>query len=211
MKLLVLTDLHQKTNMIPWINDLIDTERPDAVLCLGDVTDLGTTEDAVSIISSIHGKKYVLPGNCDTWDVPQAISSIAVNMHGRSTEILGHYMAGLGGGTISPFNSPFELTENEIDSGLRPISKKGMILMTHAPAFDTLDHIPNGTPVGSHAIRKIIDDFEPILAVSGHIHEDIGIKKIGKTICVNPGPAMDGRAAVIEIENSDVKARLIGP
>ncbi len=211
MKLLVLTDLHQKTNMIPWINDLIDTERPDAVLCLGDVTDLGTTEDAVSIISSIHGKKYVLPGNCDTWDVPQAISSIAVNMHGRSTEILGHYMAGLGGGTISPFNSPFELTENEIDSGLRPISKKGMILMTHAPAFDTLDHILNGTPVGSHAIRKIIDDFEPILAVSGHIHEDIGIKKIGKTICVNPGPAMDGRAAVIEIENSDVKARLIGP
>ncbi len=211
MKLLVLTDLHQKTNMIPWINDLIDTERPDAVLCLGDVTDLGTTEDAVSIISSIHGKKYVLPGNCDTWDVPQAISSIAVNMHGRSTEILGYYMAGLGGGTISPFNSPFELTENEIDSGLRPISKKGMILMTHAPAFDTLDHIPNGTPVGSHAIRKIIDEFEPILAVSGHIHEDIGIKKIGKTMCVNPGPAMDGRAAVIEIENSDVKARLIGP
>ncbi len=211
MKLLVLTDLHQKTNMVPWINDLIDTERPDAVLCLGDITDLGTTEDAVSIISSIHGKKYVLPGNCDTWDVPRAVSGIAVDMHGRSAEILGHYIAGLGGGTVSPFNSPFELTENEIDSGLRPISKKGMILMTHAPAFDTFDHIPNGTPVGSRAIRKILEEFEPILAVSGHIHEDIGIKTVGRTVCVNPGPAMDGRAAVIEIEGSDVKARLIGP
>lgn len=211
MKLLVLTDLHQKTNMVPWINDLIDTEHPDAVLCLGDITDLGTTEDAVSIISSIHGKKYVLPGNCDTWDVPRAVSGIAVDMHGRSAEILGHYIAGLGGGTVSPFNSPFELTENEIDSGLRPISKKGMILMTHAPAFDTFDHIPNGTPVGSRAIRKILEEFEPLLAVSGHIHEDIGIKTVGKTVCVNPGPAMNGRAAVIEIEGSDVRARLIGP
>lgn len=211
MKLLVLTDLHQKTNMIPWINDLIDTEKPDAVLCLGDITDLGTTEDAVSILASVHGNKYVLPGNCDTWDVPKAISSVATDMHGKAMDLLGHYIAGLGGGTVSPFNSPFELSENEIDSLLRPISKKGMILMTHAPAFDTLDHIPNGTPVGSHAIRKIIDDFEPILAVSGHIHEDIGIKTIGRTVCVNPGPAMDGRAAVIDVTGAEVKARLIGP
>lgn len=211
MKLLVLTDLHQKTDMIPWINDLVDAENPDAVLCLGDITDMGTTEDAVSIISSVHGKKYVLPGNCDTWDVPKAVSSVATDMHGKSAVVDGCYIAGLGGGTISPFNSPFELDENEIDSILRPISRKGMVLMTHAPAFDTLDHIPNGTPVGSRAIRKIIDEFEPILAVSGHIHEDIGIKTVGKTVCVNPGPVMNGRAAVIDVNGSEVKARMIGP
>lgn len=209
MKLLVLTDLHQKTDRIPWINGLVDSERPDAVLCLGDITDLGTTEEAVSIISEINGKKYVLPGNCDTWDVPKAVSEIAVDMHGKAAEICGYHVAGLGGGTISPFNSPFELTEDEIDSLLRPISEKNMILMTHAPGFDTLDHIPNGTPVGSRSIRRIIDEFEPILAVSGHIHEDIGIKNIGNTVCINPGPAMNGHAAVINVKGRSVDAELL--
>jgi Icc-related predicted phosphoesterase len=86
-----------------------------------------------------------------------------------------------------------------------------MLLMTHAPAYDTLDHIPSGVPVGSKAIRAIIDEFKPILALSGHIHEDYGIKDLGGTICVNPGPAMDRRAAVITITDDQVAVKLIGP
>lgn len=209
MKLLVFTDLHQKTERIPWINGLVESEKPDAVLCLGDITNLGTTEEAVSIISQISGEKYVLPGNCDTWDVPKAISGIAHDMHGKSAEICGRYVVGLGGGTISPFNSPFELTEDEIASTLDPLARPNMILMTHAPGYDTFDHIPNGTPVGSRAIRRIIDLYEPILAVSGHIHEDIGIKNVGKTMCLNPGPAMDGHAAIVRIKGGTVDAELL--
>ena len=211
MKFLVLTDLHQKTENIPWINSLVDEYSPDALLYLGDVTDLGTCEQAKDILSSIKGRKIVLPGNCDPRDTPSEISSVAEDLHGKSTEIGGVYIAGLGGGNISPFNSPFELTEEEIDGKLRPISRKGMLLMTHAPAYDTLDHIPSGVPVGSKAIRAIIEEFKPILALSGHIHEDYGIKDLGGTICVNPGPAMDRRAAVITITDDQVAVKLIGP
>ena len=41
MKFLVLTDLHQKTENIPWINSLVDEYSPDALLYLGDITDMG--------------------------------------------------------------------------------------------------------------------------------------------------------------------------
>ena len=46
MKFLVITDLHQKTENIPWINGLVDEYGPEAILCLGDVTDMGTGDQA---------------------------------------------------------------------------------------------------------------------------------------------------------------------
>ena len=53
MKFLVITDLHQKRSAIDWINDQIEKNDLEFVLCLGDVTDFGTSEDAVELISSI--------------------------------------------------------------------------------------------------------------------------------------------------------------
>ena len=47
--------------------------------------------------------------------------------------------------------------------------------------------------------------------ISGHIHEDYGIKDLGGTICVNPGPAMDKRAAIITVTDDQVAVKLIGP
>ena len=42
-------------------------------------------------------------------------------------------------------------------------------------------------PVGSVAVRRIIEKYQPVLAVHGHIHESGGERKIGKTLCINPG------------------------
>ena len=41
--------------------------------------------------------------------------------------------------------------------------------------------------LGSTAVRRIIEDYEPVLSVHGHIHESGGERRIGKTLCVNPG------------------------
>ena len=211
MKFLVITDLHQKTENIPWINSLVDEYEPEAILCLGDVTDMGTGDQAAEILSRINCRVYCLPGNCDARDLPEKISRVATDMHGKSAEIGGIYIAGLGGSNITIFNTPFELTEEEIDSALRPISRPGMVLMTHAPSYDIFDHIPNGTPVGSPAVRKIVEEFKPVLALSGHIHEDFGVEKIGDTVFCNPGPAKDKYAAVVEIVESSVTVKLIAP
>lgn len=211
MKFLVISDLHQKKSAIEWINDEISKNDVEFVLFLGDVTDFGSGEEAADIISSIKSKVYVIPGNCDPRDLPQKISSVAIDMHGKTVDIGGYKLVGLGGSNITIFNTTFELNEEELYSGLEPISSEGMILMTHAPSYGILDKIPSGLSVGSPAILKIVEKYHPILALSGHIHEDIGVvEKDGTTFC-NPGPAKDGHCALISIKDGKIDVRLIGP
>ena len=42
-------------------------------------------------------------------------------------------------------------------------------------------------PVGSTALRKVIEETKPLLGLHGHIHEGRGVTRIGKTLCINPG------------------------
>ena len=73
----------------------------------------------------------------------------------------------------------------------------------HAPPFDsTLDSAPelgadlrpvmvggseNIIPVGSKAVREMIEKYQPLVGLHGHIHECRGAVQIGKTLCLNPG------------------------
>jgi len=211
MRFLVITDFHQKRSKLELINLRIREYKPDFTLFLGDVTDMGTGEDAANIIRDIDSQVYVIPGNCDPRDMPKKISSVGHDMHGKGAEIAGQYFAGLGGSNITIFGTPFELTEDELYNGLKPISKKGMVLMTHVPSFGILDTIPSGQNVGSRSVKKIVEEFRPILALSGHVHEAIGAVEQEGTLFVNPGPAREGYCAIIDIENKKANAKLIGP
>jgi Icc-related predicted phosphoesterase len=42
-------------------------------------------------------------------------------------------------------------------------------------------------PVGSHAVRQAIEEYQPLLALHGHIHESRGVTRIGRTLAINPG------------------------
>ena len=41
--------------------------------------------------------------------------------------------------------------------------------------------------VGSTTVRQVIEKYQPLLGLHGHIHEAKGVAKIGRTVCVNPG------------------------
>lgn len=206
----MITDFHQKRSMLELINSRIEEYKPDFTVFLGDVTDMGTGEDAADIIQSINSEVYVIPGNSDPRDMPQKISGYGHDMHGRGVEIDGIYFAGLGGSNITIFGTPFELTENEIYQGLKQVSKKGMVLMTHVPSFGILDQIPSGQSVGSKAVKRIVDEFNPILALSGHVHEARGVVEKDGTVFVNPGPANEGYSAIIDIKDGKPEVLLLG-
>jgi Icc-related predicted phosphoesterase len=42
-------------------------------------------------------------------------------------------------------------------------------------------------PVGSKSVRAVIEKYQPMLGMHGHIHESVGYRQIGRTLCVNPG------------------------
>jgi len=92
------------------------------------------------------------------------------------------------------------------------------IYVFHCPPFQTnLDVLPNKQNVGSKAIRKFIEEKQPILTLHGHIHESViasgeFMDKIGNTICVNPGSdyledILD--AVIIDLDNLGMEHEMI--
>ena len=65
-------------------------------------------------------------------------------------------------------------------------------------------------PVGSVAVRDSILTHQPLLSVHGHIHESRGIKKMGRTLAINPGSVYgDGvlQGALIDLDVKKAKVR----
>ena len=208
MKFLVISDIHSSMAVADWADSVAEQEDVDCVLALGDITDFGPNEVAEKILGPIKRNVYAIPGNTDPLSLPETISEFAMDMHGKSAIIDGFHIAGLGGSNPTIFNTPFELDEDTIYSMLRPISKEGMILMVHAPPYGINDMIPSGLNVGSRSILKIVQEFRPILVLSGHIHEDYGVRHIDGTTFVNPGPAKNGMYAIVEVDDGAVRAEL---
>jgi uncharacterized protein len=79
------------------------------------------------------------------------------------------------------------------------------IFSLHCPPHNTgLDEAPQLTadmslkdagratvPVGSTAVRAVIERYQPALALHGHIHEARGTHRLGKTLCINPGSSYE--------------------
>jgi Icc-related predicted phosphoesterase len=101
-------------------------------------------------------------------------------------------------------NEPILKKKDLQDPGQKPI-----VLVTHQPAWGTTIDLQASTRhKGSHSVRSFIENHQPILAVSGHIHEAYGTDQIGSTLLVNPGPFRNGRYATIDINGDTAVAKL---
>ena len=62
--------------------------------------------------------------------------------------------------------------------------------------------------MGSHAVRQLIEEFQPLLALHGHIHESRGEVQIGRTLALNTGSEYNSghiHGAVVTLEGSKVR------
>jgi len=110
---------------------------------------------------------------------------------------------GVGGSNPTPFNTPTEFSEVEIETFLHEgIDKvkdtKFKIMVPHMPPKDTkIDIISTGAHVGSQSVRDFILKHKPDISLSGHIHEARGRDKIENTIVFNAGMFREGGYVVI--------------
>ncbi|RLE53537.1 MAG: hypothetical protein DRJ30_06730 [Candidatus Methanomethylicota archaeon] len=218
MKIIALADIHGRKRIIQKINWKLQTIEADCIIIAGDIAKYMSIEEAAEILSEI--KKLELPviyvpGNMDN---PKLIEGVNVNdtycIHGRSLNFKGYILIGVGGALKGPFRTPLEYAEEEImeilKSTLNMDEWNKVILVTHTPPFNTnADRLSWGEHVGSKALRKIIEEKEPIINICGHIHEARGKDKIKETLIVNPGPAMQGYYSKIEISENDVKVEML--
>lgn len=203
MKALLLADLHGIYDHI----DLLLTTDPDCLFIAGDITQMGPVEDISVLTKRLSLPVLVVPGNCDPRESLACLdNSDAVCLHGSSITFGSVTIAGIGGSNPTPFDTPFECSEEEIDSTLEKLLKRMQknrinILISHAPPFGILDEVSPDVHVGSVSIRKHLGAFD--LVCCAHIHEQRGVVKEGDTWVVNPGPASDGYGALIQIGDGD--------
>lgn len=152
-----------------------------------------------------------------------------VKCEGDVVNLNGYEMITFGYVNPTPWNTPREMKEEEIYTTLKAMVSKidkpeKTIFNLHAPPYGTnLDNAPlldstlkpvvrNGeivmTHVGSTAIRKIMEEVQPLIGIHGHIHESRAFDKVGKTTVINPGSEYNIgilHAAYIVLENNKVK------
>lgn len=215
MKILVVADLHGSATAEKNLAKLLE-KKYDCLLLIGDLTEFGPPEVAESILSvaeSFGVPTLSVPGNCDPKEILEVLDKHGTNLHGKCRKIGDLIFVGLGGSNVTPFKTPFELTENEIYEELSVLLEgiKGQwILVTHAPPFETkLDELPSGMHVGSKSIRRIVEERQPIFLACGHIHEARAVDRLGRTVMVNPGPISKGFAAEALVAGEEVKVELL--
>lgn len=108
-------------------------------------------------------------------------------------------MVGLGGSNPTPFHTPAEMSEEQIEATLEHAGVDNFsIVLSHPPPYGVFDQV-GPLHVGSTALRRMVDEKKPLLLICGHIHEYEGQQVLGETLIVKLGPAERMRAAEIEI------------
>jgi hypothetical protein len=171
----------------------------------------------------------VCPGNDDIFEIDAIISASKCvrSVEGEVVELDGHHeMANSGWCNPTPWHTHREEEDDALLVRLEAVISKvknpsQAVFAIHAPPFGSgLDEAPELTkdmrqayagrsmiPVGSHAVMTVIDKYQPLLGLHGHVHEGKGTRKYKKTLCINPGSMYEQgmlNGAVIELKPQKV-------
>ncbi|OGO41794.1 MAG: hypothetical protein A2W36_06490 [Chloroflexi bacterium RBG_16_58_14] len=152
---------------------------------------------------------YVCPGNDDMMEIDAVIAaSKGVQLaEGRVVRLDDHHeMASTGWSNPTPWDThreePDEALLERIEAVISQVKDiPNAVFNLHAPPYGSgLDEAPELTkdlrpayagrsliPVGSRAVLQVIEKYQPLVSLHGHIHEGKGTRKFRRTLCINPG------------------------
>ena len=192
MKILATADIHGSQYRLNIVLKNIERCSPDLVVICGDITQFGPKEVAKNFLDQIPVETLALTGNIDSSDVGIGIDdSKAKNIEMQKIVKDGISFVGINGVDSRRFKTFNE--KNLVD--------EKSVIITHVPPYGSQDKIFLGMHGGSRELREIVDKHKPRLVLCGHIHEDPGISKIGKTTIVNCSMGKRGEGAIIDIND----------
>lgn len=211
MIIVALTDIHGQTGNIGKIADVL--EMADVVLLTGDITHFGYEKEAKKVLHEIiafNSRIIAVTGNCDNAGVAKYLYQQNCNVQNEVRQLDGYSFCGLGGSLPCPGKTPTEYSEEEFSLFVSSLIKKTIpesqnILLSHQPPLNTVnDEVESGRHVGSKIVREFIEWLQPMVVFTGHIHEGVGIDRIGETHVINPGPFIHGGYAYARILDSQI-------
>ena len=172
-------------------------------------------------------KVYMAPGNDDVMEADDIIADSAaiVNCADKVVMIGDQEMATFCWTNPTPWDTPREKPDEELEPMLEALISQirkveWAIFNFHAPPYGyALDLAPELSKeliqaldrkihVGSKAVAKMIQKYQPFLSLHGHIHESRGIQKVGKTTMINPGSEYSEgilRGVILEVDKGKLK------
>ena len=174
----------------------------------------------------------LIPGNDDPYDIDASLadSQYCINADGAVVNIPGELQViGLGKSSPTPWKTPREVSEDAFREEIYSLADqaedpKRTIFLIHCPPYGSgLDTAPvldenlrlqasagdlMRGPVGSTGVLEAVQQVRPLLSLHGHIHESGGEKKIGSTLCVNPGSEAGSgivRGYLIDVGNDGIE------
>src|SRR5712692_3065275 len=192
------------------------------------------TRMAEKHLATVNIPLYWIGGNDDK---PEALEHVIATPHVHYIDEAvtpfdeDHEILGFGWTNPSPWHTPRELEDDQIEKRLRPLLNRVQdpahcIYLMHAPPYGTgLDIAPKLDtstdpprpftqggqeiliPVGSTTFRDVILETQPVLGLHGHIHETKNAAKLKRTVCVDPGSEYSSgtlRGAVVNLERDRV-------
>ncbi|MEW5959057.1 MAG: metallophosphoesterase, partial [Chloroflexota bacterium] len=173
---------------------------------------------------------FVAPGNDDMLELDDLVRTAKhVELgEGRVIKLDDHLeMISSGWSNITPWHTFREEEEDKLRVRYEAMISQlkdpaNSIFNIHVPPYNsTLDGAPeldenlrpryggqSIVPVGSRSVRAVIEEYQPLLGLFGHIHEAKGATRIGRTLCINPGSMYEqGRllGALIRLDRNKVK------
>jgi Icc-related predicted phosphoesterase len=149
-------------------------------------------DDYPDLAGVLRGSRRVKDGEAQLWELPG-----------------GQELLSCGYSNPTPWDSPRELAEPDLAARLEKLAEglactERAIFNLHCPPRDThLDQAPRIdsdfkpragmaggvelASVGSAAVRDLIERFQPMVGLHGHVHECSAADHVGRTLCINPG------------------------
>ena len=179
---------------------------------------------------------WIIPGNDDDHSVDPILNAAqyARNVDHQVVELDDHHeLVSMGDTSMTPWECPRDYPEEHMVVAVRDLVEQirnpaGAIFNFHCPPFNTkIDQAPALTPdleivheagqvmmtsAGSPAIRRAVQEVQPLLSLHGHIHEARGVQKLGRTVALNPGSEYaEGvmKAAIVNLEPTRVKGYML--
>lgn len=177
-------------------------------------------------------KVYMMPGNDDDYSIDPLLEGhdAVLNPNDKIVSINDHEMLSLGYANMTPWRCPRDITEDKLASKIEALASKvsrmdRAIFNIHVPPYKTtIDLAPELDEklrpkaaggggvimgnVGSTAVRKAIEEHQPLLGLHGHIHDSKGMCRIARTLCLNPGSEyIDGvlRGVIVDLDENKVR------
>ena len=195
-RILAASDFHGDSDTAKKLAAKADKENVDLVILAGDLTGMIESENILKPFIERNKKVVFVPGNWDS----SSTADVLTKLYGAKN--VGKHYVKYGDVGIFGIGSPdgqldlnekktFDKLKKDFDK-IKDLERK--IMVSHIHAADTKAEF-SGIK-GSSGVRKAIEEFQPDVFLSGHIHEAEGLSEnVGKTKVFSVGK----KGTVIEI------------